>query len=76
MAKKHEPRYRCPKCKGTNIQIVAKVWVQLIELGDEVETDALDSRLTDHDHEWDDESPAKCGDCGHSTKFMAFDTKD
>jgi outer membrane lipoprotein-sorting protein len=59
-----------------NIQIVAKVWVQLIELEDEVETDALDSRLSDHDHEWDDESPAKCGDCGHSTNFIAFDTQD
>lgn len=47
---------KCPVCSQTDsFDVVVSTWAELHEDGTEVYGD----------HEWDDESTCKCGDCGY-----------
>ena len=53
----------CPECGGdSEIEVAATVWVRLCPDG----TDASG------DHEWDDDSPCRCGACGHEARVADF----
>lgn len=59
----------CPKCKKDDgIAIVIKAWAMLTPDG----TDPDDEACPDYDHEWDDDSPAMCVNCGHTGKVLNF----
>lgn len=50
----------CPTCEagGTYLEVEAKVWVRLV-------VDGTDADLASvNDHEWNNESPCQCSDCG------------
>jgi hypothetical protein len=55
---------RCPKCGSEDhVEVVAQIWVRMTQDG----SDANHS-----DHEYEDESPARCGACGYTGKFGDF----
>lgn len=55
--------FKCPKCeRDDTIEIAASVWVLLT--GDGSDSDASEFG----DHEWDDDSAARCADCKWSGK--------
>jgi hypothetical protein len=57
----------CPKCGDTDqIDVSAFIWAR-------VTRDGTDPNLSkDGDHEWGDDSPARCAACGHSGKVGDF----
>ena len=58
---------RCPKCGSTDeIDVSASIWARVTHDG----TDPNSSK--DGDHEWGDDSPARCAACGHFGKVTGF----
>lgn len=58
---------KCPSCgESERIDIAATVWVRLTDDG----TDADASHSGDH--EWGDDSPARCNDCDHVGTVKTF----
>lgn len=58
---------QCPECGQTEqIDVAATVWVRLVGDG----TDADLAQIGDHD--FDGDSPALCGHCGHSAPYAKF----
>jgi hypothetical protein len=58
---------RCPKCGNTHeIDVSASIWARITE-------DGTDTDLAkDGGHEWDNDSPARCAACAHSSKVIDF----
>ena len=66
--------FKCPKCGSDTIDVCVKVWTKVIQDDpDNIQTDT-DGAL-DHDHEWDDDSPMRCRECGHTGRVIEFDTE-
>ena len=76
-------KYACPKCKSTNLRVVVETWATLHQIpvvdvaGEgiddvELETDANDSLA----HEWNENSPMECSDCGHCQISQEFEVSD
>lgn len=65
---------RCPKCGNTEmLQVVVKVWADVIHTKEGLETD-----INDSDHEWDEQSPMRCQACDHvavAKKFRGGDDR-
>lgn len=52
--------YACPNCHSPhNLRIVATVWVNLVQHGNDV----FETELDDDGHEWDSESNVECLAC-------------
>jgi hypothetical protein len=58
---------RCPKCGSSDeIDVSAHIWARITEEG--TDTDLA----KDGNHEWDDDSHARCAACSHSGKVTDF----
>lgn len=68
-------RYKCPKCgKSRGLDIAATVNVRLFQYRNgEFSTDA--DECLDLSHEWDENSPMHCTNCGLTGKVDDFDTE-
>lgn len=54
----------CPKCgSDSRLSIVIRAWANL----------GIDGTEPYGDHEWDQDSPCMCSDCGHTANVMHFD---
>jgi hypothetical protein len=58
---------RCPQCfEDHKIDVAAKIWVRLVPDGTDVD------EAQDHDHEWDEKSPAVCRACDFQGTVFDF----
>lgn len=59
--------FECPECKAPDeIDICAAVWVRVSQDGTDV------TAAANGDHEWNDDSRAVCGACGHAGSVKTF----
>ena len=73
----HKPMsmYRCPQCKGIDLEVAVTCWPFLLQDGPdafETDTDSPD----DGSHEFDGKSSAKCNGCSHTAKLDKFESPD
>ncbi len=67
--------YRCPNCGSTNLEVIVQVWATLIQADDNFQTDT--TTPDNSSHEWSDESPMRCVDCGSGEQIAdAFKTTE
>lgn len=60
-------KMKCPNCgEDDKIDVVATVWVRLVTDGTDVEGPSCG------DHEWGDDSAAKCDACDHEGTVKDF----
>ena len=68
-------KYQCPKCKSTNLRVVVESWATLHQDDpddpDNIQTDIGDSLA----HEWNENSPMECSDCGHCEISLQFNSE-
>ncbi len=71
--------WKCPKCKGGDLDVSVEVWARLIqdEDGENFSTDT-DGSQNGGDHEWDSNSVMQCrnADCGYTAISGEFNTED
>jgi len=66
--------WRCPECRSTALDVSVETWARLFQRCGDFETDFDDA--LDHSHEWDDDSPMKCRDCGHGALTEEFKVRE
>ncbi len=67
----NHPNYRCPECGSTNLLVAITTFAQLIQNGDNLETEA-----TGCPHEWDETSNMQCLECDHTDAAASFEKQD
>jgi hypothetical protein len=73
-------KYRCPKCKSDNLDVLVEVWARLSQ--NEPEEPGWTEFSTDvtagefGDHEWGDNSPMRCRDCDHCAIAAEFKVEE
>jgi len=65
--------WKCPECKGSNLEVSIECSARLIQSDDNFETDTTDS--IDGGHHWDDRSIMMCLDCVHAGEAQDFEVE-
>ena len=58
--------WKCPKCGSQSLKVWVETCADLIQNGDEFETEA------ENDHDWDGRSTMICKSCGHCEAARKF----